>query len=338
MKFYRYPKIENYHSIVEKTKLQPCANDEWVVMEKIHGSNLSFLTDGQTVKIARRSAILTEPEYQTFYRVGELFKDLMETVRQIHIDLQLTEQLIIYGELFGGIYPGCKANKWAKAVQSGIYYCPDVRFCAFDILVGEKYMNYNDAIVLFDKYSIFYSKPLFRGNLENCCKWSEEHYADITSIPEELCIGELIMNANFINKREGHVLKPVEHSYFKNGSNIGIKHKNDKFLEIQSKRKSLPLDEAFKKIEEYKDVLLSLINQQRLDNVVSKLGDIDVIKDDKRNIPKVIGLLVSDVLEDFPAEYYLMNESTQAIDKTSKKLMIKFIEITSKDLVLNMFK
>lgn len=40
----------------------------------------------------------------------------------------------IYGEFFGGNYPGI-VNKSQKTVQKGVYYTPNHEFFAFDILV-----------------------------------------------------------------------------------------------------------------------------------------------------------------------------------------------------------
>ena len=41
--------------------------------------------------------------------------------------------IIIYGELFGGIYPDI--NTGFKPVQKGIYYSPSIHFIAFDIYI-----------------------------------------------------------------------------------------------------------------------------------------------------------------------------------------------------------
>lgn len=40
-----------------------------------------------------------------------------------------------YGELFGGKYPhpDVAAHPDVRPIQSGVYYCPDLRFAAFDV-------------------------------------------------------------------------------------------------------------------------------------------------------------------------------------------------------------
>lgn len=38
---------------------------QWVAMEKIHGSNFSFITDGHTIACSRRNSLLAE--HETFY-------------------------------------------------------------------------------------------------------------------------------------------------------------------------------------------------------------------------------------------------------------------------------
>ena len=68
--------------------------------------------------------------------IMNLWKE-MNRVRKIR---GINNQIIVYGELFGGRYPHSDVELPAgiKPVQRGIYYCPDIEWKAFDIFDGEE--------------------------------------------------------------------------------------------------------------------------------------------------------------------------------------------------------
>lgn len=50
----------------------------------------------------------------------------------------------IFGELFGGFYPGLETVGDCIRVQKGIYYAPYNEFILFDIKIGEKFLNFQE--------------------------------------------------------------------------------------------------------------------------------------------------------------------------------------------------
>lgn len=68
MEFRSYSHMENEYKILKSEKIQEILSDdtiEFVALEKIHGTNFSFLTDGIQIQCCRRSDILKPDE--SFY-------------------------------------------------------------------------------------------------------------------------------------------------------------------------------------------------------------------------------------------------------------------------------
>ena len=72
IKFKKYSSIENhfYKDYLDHVREQVPADMQWVVQEKVHGTNTSFLCDGNDVKFAKRTSILGDDE--KFYDYQEI--------------------------------------------------------------------------------------------------------------------------------------------------------------------------------------------------------------------------------------------------------------------------
>ena len=64
MEFKKYSSIENSYQedIINSIIEQGYANLEYVVQEKVHGANLSFITDGKHILAAKRVELIVENE------------------------------------------------------------------------------------------------------------------------------------------------------------------------------------------------------------------------------------------------------------------------------------
>ena len=60
LEFKKYNSIENSFSreFMEKVVAEMPADLEYVVQEKVHGANTSFLCDGESVRFAKRTSLL----------------------------------------------------------------------------------------------------------------------------------------------------------------------------------------------------------------------------------------------------------------------------------------
>lgn len=112
----------------------PGSGPRWVATEKIHGAQLVVATDGEQVWFGKRKAWLAAED--PFFGWQLLRNELELAARACHAELGCA-QLYIYGELFGGHYPHADVASLPgiSAVQTGIWYAPDLRFAAFDMLV-----------------------------------------------------------------------------------------------------------------------------------------------------------------------------------------------------------
>lgn len=153
MKFYKYNSIENSYqtNFIQSIYLSGFGDKEYVVQEKVHGANLSFITDGKKVSIAKRTGFIETDE--SFYNAIALLKRYKKQVKSLFDYLSKSrkiDNLTIFGELFGGGYPHAEvaSDDSAKLIQQGIYYCPNNEFYAFDILIdGKEYLDFDEANV-----------------------------------------------------------------------------------------------------------------------------------------------------------------------------------------------
>lgn len=181
------------------------ANAEWVVTEKVHGTNTGVYVDaGGSVKIARRTGFAEAPEKHyradlVVERLHEAFKSAAQEVLAKYGCAAPTDFVIFYGELYGAIYPGMECKSGLMPVQRGVYYSNDVHFRCFDIVVvrpSEK-CETTDAHVLVKawqesrKQLVLFSKNRenleARSNLEaHCSKIREEVSAGAVNLTPTL--------------------------------------------------------------------------------------------------------------------------------------------------------
>jgi hypothetical protein len=76
-----------------------------------------------------------EPACLPFFGYRRAIAPLIPAVRALFRRLGDAAWALVYGELFGGHYPHPRvaALDGIVPVQTAIHYCPDVRFCAFDL-------------------------------------------------------------------------------------------------------------------------------------------------------------------------------------------------------------
>lgn len=103
----------------------------WVVTEKVHGSNFQFQLDADgTLRVFSRNHPLTVPGMcEGSVLISPRYMPLLERIRPCM--LALGPGLSVFGELYGGAYPGCKHE--GKPVQKEVLYCPTYEFIAFDV-------------------------------------------------------------------------------------------------------------------------------------------------------------------------------------------------------------
>ena len=322
IEFKKYSSIENSFSreFMEDVVAQMPPDMTWVVQEKVHGANTSFLCDGIEVKFAKRTSMIADDE--KFYDYQELldrYKErvigLFNAVKARHPEVTA---ISVFGEMFGGLYPHneVKRNPKMSLIQKGVCYCPEHDFYGFDIYIfagdDSRYLPVDEMNELYEINGFFYAKTLFRGSLNECLKHPNAFQSKIAewlglpAIEDNIC--------------EGVVIRPVEPCYLRNGSRVLIESKNERFAEKKSVKKR---NKLFAEPVPYSDVLKSLIveaeayvNENRLANVVSHIGEVHFPKD----FGKVMGLFSKDVLADFLKEH---GSEFDTLDKCEQKTFYK---------------
>lgn len=324
LEFKKYNSIENSfdHGFMEQVMSETPSDLVYVVQEKVHGTNASFLCDGKEVKFAKRTSMLADDE--AFYDYQEIVERYRERVINLFEDIKAnypdTTQISLFGEMFGGRYPhnDVKANHNVSLIQKGVYYSPDHEFYAFDIFLfagdNSRYLPVEEVNVLFESHGLFYARTLFIGTLQECLSYPNAFQSKIAEwlglppIDDNIC--------------EGVVIRPVTPQYLKNGSRVIIKNKNERFAEKKSAKKR---NKLFNEPIPYSDTLKVLISEadnyvteNRLNNVMSHIGEVSVPKDQG----KIIGLFSKDTLDDFLKEH---EGEYVALDKCEQKTFNKVL-------------
>lgn len=288
------------------------ANEIFVVQEKIHGANFSFWLTENDFRTAKRTGFIKENE--KFYNSDIIVIDLQERLRILFELLQDThkaEEVVVYGELYGGNYPHDNVPVVnVKSVQKGVYYTPEQEFIGFDITVNGLYLNVSKVNSLFDRFGIPFSETLFMGSLEDCLKHSNEFQSTIPALkglPE-------IKN----NICEGVVIRPLKPLFLWSKERLIIKNKNEKFSEktgANGERKTKEVKSLSPGAQQALDKVGEYITDNRLRNVVSKVGEVT-----NKDFGKIMGLFTQDVIED-----YLKDEKEffNTLEKSDRKLVTK---------------
>lgn len=336
VEFKKYTSIENSFNgdYMNKVRLEMPTELQYVVQEKVHGANTSFICDGDSLVFAKRTAVLTDDEkFHNYQEIVERYlvqaKALTKEVMSKYPD---TVSVSVFGELFGGKYPhkDVKQNNMVTIIQKGIYYTPEHEFYGFDVFILLKdgtgtYLPVDETNTLFEKHGFFYAKTLFRGTLEECLRYPNTFQSKIAE-----WLGLPAIEGNIC---EGVVIKPVTPMYLRNGNRVVIKNKNPRFAEvkqrnrrdrqffIQEVKRSNTYNELLKEVERY-------VTPQRLVNVKSHIGEVTL----PRDTPKLAGLYTKDVIEDFLKEY---SAKYNDLDKPEQKAFNKKVGELAKKLILS---
>lgn len=277
---------------------------KWVVTEKIHGANFSFSYEDNQLKYAKRREYLNwADDFFGFQMVVGRLEDTMIRLFE-HLRLMIPgSRYIVYGELFGGKYPhpDVEAVENLQAIQTGVYYAPDIHFYAFDIAIvnelGVKYyLDYESAVSYFARFGIPYAEPLLIGKFNEALNFNIRINSPI---PVQLGFPEL--GQNLI---EGVVIKPYD---LKDTELLSsrpiIKLKNPEFDEEEKFHKAekwsfIPnISSKTENLSFIVDELRTYVSRNRLESVLSKVGALDV--NNSARLSEIREEFLQDVMTDF---------------------------------------
>lgn len=282
---------------------------DWVVTEKVHGANFSFIYENRILGFAKRKAKLDwDDDFFGFQLVAQKLEDnVLALFEALSLDFP-AEKYTLYGELFGGAYPHTEvaAIPHLSAIQTGVYYSPDIHFCAFDIAIetaeSRYYLEYETVVSYLEQVNIFYAKILYQGSLTACLEFD---IAFDSSIPALLNLPTLASNLveGVVLKPLHNVLSPTEPSYFR----PTLKLKNEAFteeLKFHQAQKWSFTNTQKTNGEMLNFLLLDLRNyvtKNRLNNVLSKIGQLDF--EHKKRLEEIKINYLEDVWQDFNLDH-----------------------------------
>lgn len=289
---------------------------KWVVLEKIHGANFSFYitkSSPDQVSIAKRDALLAGSTNFFGINYCDLIPQVSENLKQIYKLLTATnskdiEQLILYGELFGGYYPCVGVTPSSlpiQPIQYEVKYSPDLRFIAYDIAVcrpgGVKdYLDFDLFAKMCEEAQILYTKAIMIGSLEAALA-VDLNFDSL--IPKQLGLPALPKGSN---TAEGIVIKPSKTIYLEGkkgiNSRVILKKKNDKFSErkhtVMEKQAATKYNANDENILLIKFECLALVNKNRVQSAVSKLG----LPQNEDDMKKLLQMVREDVASEVKEE------------------------------------
>jgi len=276
MEFNEFTEIENHYREKYLGILREYGFDKvkWLALEKIHGANFSFITDGKELQVASRKQIVD----RTFFRCGEVIDKYGDNVKDLkNIHYPNAKQIQVYGELFG---PGMSGKIW---------YGTEREFMAFDIEVDGVVQNTGDVAGLLAHCKIPKAPTVgLFDSLDDALACDPVFVSKVIDVlyPEHIGVSEYELGEN---DAEGLVLKPVDPLYLPNDSRVMVKHKHPDFAEKLKRPKSKPsgLPNPWAPVAE------QYVNQNRLDAVLSKEGELT-----NKDFGRIVALMCEDVMKD----------------------------------------
>ena len=336
LEFKKYNSVENTYDkeFTEKIRMEGFGSLQYVVQEKVHGANCCLVTDGNSVRFAKRTSLIDAGElFYDYEKLLESYREqalgLFQRAREKHPD---AESVLIYGEMFGGKYPHPDVKNDSKVmnIQKGVFYSPVHEFYGYDIYVSGsetgRFLSVDEINELFEQEKFLFAKTLFSGNLDECLKYPNDFQSCIA--------GWLGLPPLEDNICEGIVIRPVEPVYLRNGSRVLLKSKNSKFAEKKSVKKRQPrvfAEPTYSEILNQQLVVAEdYITENRLNNVVSKIGHISIPKE----MGKLIGLFSKDILEDYLKEH---SGSYALLEKSEQKILNCHVNKQAIDLIKDVY-
>lgn len=334
MNFRRYNSIENSYreKHIHKIVKEGHSGGNFVVQEKIHGSNFSLWVNDGGLKAAKRSGFIDEGENFNNHslilnKYKENMTNLLHLVRKKY---PKSIELAVFGEIYGGNYPhkDVERVKQAVKIQTGVFYRPDNDFIGFDILIrdgkSQIFLDVIEVNELLSESKIPFVSTLFVGPFDEALKYPNEF---VSTIPKNLRLPEIKNNLC-----EGVVIRPIKPKFLFDGTRVILKNKNEKFTERSHSKGS----KTAKKPIELTDEALGLLgevelysNENRLKNVLSKVGTIT-----DKDFGKITGLLNKDALEDFNKDH---SDSFSILDKKEQKYITKHLGQINSQLIRKNF-
>ncbi|MDB4567447.1 RNA ligase family protein [Pseudomonadales bacterium] len=158
---YKRDKDNNFKTLLVGEYSLPCfeylAENEWVFTEKVDGTNIRVMWDGENITYGGRTDNAQIPA--TLYsRLTEIFGGK----ESVFFDKFGHGKTCLYGEGHG-----------AKIQKGGGNYCTGQDFVLFDVLAGEWWLKRADVVDVSETFNIGVVPVIGRGTLGDMCKMAQ---------------------------------------------------------------------------------------------------------------------------------------------------------------------
>lgn len=298
---------------IARVKNEISVNDYlWVAREKIHGANFSVIITHDDIKFARRTAVLAPDEsFYGYKAVMEKYKANFEKIQKV-LKTTCDKQLQLFGELAGpGIHNGVS-----------VFYSNEKDFYVFDAVStdenGKELWASDDKVVqICDMFGFKIAPAIFVGTFSDGMNLDNKFTSLVSKINYN-CRFEL-QETSFdgTNIAEGFVLKPCLPLFLSSGSRVIIKSKPPEWGEKSGKSAKVDVKDLTENDSNILSNLLAYVTDNRINNVVSKIGEIV-----PNQIGKVVGLTATDVIQDASSDGVTLEAAE------NKKLITKELNST----------
>jgi hypothetical protein len=209
-------------------------------------------------------------------------------------------EVTVYGEAYGGSQQGMRA-----------VYGNELRFIAFDVQVGEKWLSVPDMLQVVDALGL---------EAVPCEELSTD--LDVLDRARDQPSEVAVRRGMGTHPREGVVLRPPLEVTTNNGHRIIAKHKTEKFSERATPQKVI--DPAkLEVLSRATAIAQEWVTPMRLAHVIDKLAE----PRDMTATPRVIRAMIEDVYREAAGEIVESKEAGTAIGKRTAELFKEWVQL-----------
>lgn len=278
--FKKYNSIENSYRgkyILKALEWYPELKDcKYSIREKLDGSNLQlYFQPGKEVMVGKRSSFLNKDD--KFFDVWNVLKKYEKEMQAMQDEVDITGFPVrLFGELYG------------NGIQKRVYYGDDKYLAFFDVEVNGEMWSQFGFERLMRELNITNLVPLmgYAENLEEALNFDVNFDSKVVDKEN--------------NPSEGVVIKPYLKDYpMGDGARFLLKKKSETFAEKMKVKQ--PKAEVSSKVLNAQGEFASYFNENRLQGLFSKHGEIESMD----QFGQYIKMFINDAKEDFIKDFNL---------------------------------
>jgi len=267
---------------------------ECYALEKIHGTSCHIIMEVKPNEITSIAFFSGGVNHNVFYALFDR-EAMLKKFKEYGYS-----SIVVFGEGYGG-----------KCQRMKDTYGPDLKFVAFDVKVGDIWLDVPD--------------------MEEVAKSFGLDVVDWVKIPTDMDLIDKERDKFSVQAakcgcgedklREGIVLRPLTEMKTKNGKRVIVKHKGEEFSERVHTPKVRETDATkLQKLTDAKEVAEEWVTAMRLLHVIDKLPKVTGMEDTRR----VISAMIEDVQREGEGEIEWSKQVASAIGTRTAKIFKQY--------------